>query len=260
MFLMYKILPLVLISILVCGCSTTTKPVSVIDTEPIDDTIVSVATPMVVEPVDEVPEISIDETQLNVEIQPVHEVELIESPVEPVNPTTSEEMTEEEAIERIGVVFAKTNFEGVLKTNFVRLKIVNQEFPERVYELHIGDKTAQLPFGFNVTTVNPGYFYIELPEGSYRFATVSIPVGTATATEEINVVFEVIPEQINYLGTLSMNGTKERIKLGGVPVIRPGFEYELAVINEYEEGVRSFQERYPNVQGVVKAQLMSVNQ
>ncbi len=192
-----------------------------------------------------------------IEMDPVEAPVEIEMPQEVVEPTGEPDI---EPPELMGFVFAKTIFEGVLKTNYVRLKFVNADHPERTYELHIGEKEPQLPFAFNVKTVNPGYFYIELPAGKYQITSVSIPVGSATATEDINISFEVLPEQINYLGTLSLVGTKERIKLGGVPVIRPGFEYEAAVLNEFDEGVASFQQRFPNLQGTVSNQLMSLNQ
>lgn len=165
----------------------------------------------------------------------------------------------ETPIERHGIVFAKTRFEGVLKTIYVRLKIVDVKNPIRTYELHIGEKSASQPFSFNVRTVNPGYFYIELPVGLYRITSVSIPVGGTMATEAINLSFEVLPDQISYLGTLRLIGTKERIKLGGVPVIKPGFEYEVVVLNEFQEGLQSFKQRFPNVPGVITSQLMTVN-
>lgn len=165
----------------------------------------------------------------------------------------------EVAPEPIGVVFAKTQFEGVLKTSYVRLSIVNLQDPKKFFELQIGEKIAQQPFSFNVKTVNPGYFFIELPVGSYRFSTVSIPVGGATASEPLDVTFQVLPDRINYLGTLRLIGTKERIKLGGVPVIRPGFEYQAQVLDEFPEGVATFKQRYPNVPGVLTNQLMRIN-
>lgn len=161
--------------------------------------------------------------------------------------------------EPIGVVFAKTQFEGVLKTSFVKLSIVSLEDPKKVFELQIGEKIAQQPFSFNVKTVNPGYFFIELPVGRYRFSSISIPVGGATATEPLDVTFEVLPDRINYLGTLRLIGTKEKIRLGGVPVIKPGFEYEVRVIDEFREGIATFKQRYPNVAGTLTNQLMRIN-
>lgn len=165
----------------------------------------------------------------------------------------------EEPVEKNGIVFAKTRFEGVLKTSYVRLKIVDIKNPIRTYELHIGEKIAAQPFSFNVRTVNPGYFYIELPVGLYKITSVSIPVGGTTATESININFEVAPDQISYLGTLRLVGTKERIKLGGVPVIKPGFEYEVAILNELQEGTQAFKQRFPNIPGGITSRLMTVN-
>ncbi|MGE0268374.1 MAG: hypothetical protein AB7S78_07965 [Candidatus Omnitrophota bacterium] len=175
----------------------------------------------------------------------------------PINEDPQDEV--EEPIEKNGIVFAKTRFEGVLKTSYVRLKIVDIKNPIRTYELHIGEKIAAQPFSFNVRTVNPGYFYIELPAGQYKITSVSIPVGGTTATELINVTFEVNPDQISYLGTLRLVGTKERIKLGGVPVIKPGFEYEIAILNEFQEAIQAFKQRFPNIPGVITSRLMTVN-
>ncbi|MBP9855016.1 MAG: hypothetical protein KBD53_09140 [Candidatus Omnitrophica bacterium] len=164
-----------------------------------------------------------------------------------------------EPIEEKGVVFAKTLFQGVLKTSYVQLKFVDLKNPIRSYELLIGERIAAQPFSFNVRTVRPGYFYIELPAGKYQITSVSIPVGGTTATEPINIIFEVIPNEISYLGTLYLNGTKERIKLGGVPVIKPGFEYQVLVLDELPDGVRSFKQRFPNISGEITRRLMTVH-
>jgi len=157
-----------------------------------------------------------------------------------------------------GVIFAKTDFEGVLKTNYVRLMIVDQEHPERTYQLHIGEKAAAQKFPWDVKVVNPGYFYIELPAGAYQFTQVSIPVGSTMAVEDMTIGFEVIPNQVTYMGTLKMVGTKERIKLGGVPVIKPGFEYTIEIIDEQEEGMVSFKERFPEAPENVSTNLMKL--
>lgn len=173
----------------------------------------------------------------------------------------AQETPEEPEVEGdpIGVVFAKTQFEGVLETSFVKLSIVSLDDPKKVFELQIGEKIAQQPFSFNVKSVKPGYFFIELPVGAYRFTSISIPVGGATATEPLDVWFEVLPDRINYLGTLRLIGTKEKIRLGGVPVIKPGFEYEAQVIDQFDEGIVNFQQRYPHISGTLTNQLMRIN-
>ena len=57
-----------------------------------------------------------------------------------------------------------------------------------------------------------------------------------------------------------MIGTKEKIKLGGVPVIKPGFEYTIEVIDEREEGSEAFNKNYPDFPHGVSIKLMQVNQ
>lgn len=79
------------------------------------------------------------------------------------------------------------------------------------------------------------------------------------ATEEMDVSLEVIPDAICYVGTLKMVGTKEKIKLGGVPVIKPGFEYTVEVIDEREEGAAAFNRNYPDFPHGVLIKLMQVN-
>ena len=165
----------------------------------------------------------------------------------------------EEYVEQNGVVFAKTEFEGVLKTSFVRLKIEDKANPERSYQLHIGEKAADNQFPWSVKTVNPGYFYIELPEGDYTITSISIPVGSTTAEEPLDIRFNVQPNGIVYLGTLRMVGTKEKIKLGGeLPLIKPGFEFEAEVKNEFEEAKQALHERFPNVPKDITPQIMQL--
>jgi len=64
---------------------------------------------------------------------------------------------------------------------------------------------------------------------------------------------------ITYAGTLQINGTKEKIRLGGVPVIKPGFEYNVNIVDEREEGMSIFRGRYPEFTGEVIFRLMKVN-
>ena len=155
-----------------------------------------------------------------------------------------------------GVIFAKTDFEGVLKTNYVQLLFVDQSDSEKKYRLHIGGSIAEQNEKLSFIPVEPGYFYVELPAGKYQIPSISIPVGTTKATEEINITFEVFPGQITYLGTLHIVGTKEKIRLGGVPLIRPGFEYTYEILDERQDAVKSFQENYPNVTDQIIVNLM----
>lgn len=238
---MLKHLRLVIILFVVGGCAAKTQQAVVVPEPP---------TPPVVNAV--VPEIEDTSPPVTLEVTGTQTASPSqETPPEPVEPEVEREP--------VGIVFAKTQFEGVLKTSYVRLSIVHLDDPAKTFELQIGEKTAPQPFSFNVKTVNPGYFFIELPPGPYRFSSVSIPVGGATATEPLDVTFQVLPDHINYLGTLRLIGTKETIKLGGVPVIKPGFEYQAQVINELQEGITTFKQRYPNVPGTLTNQLMRIN-
>ncbi|MCK5581474.1 MAG: hypothetical protein KAJ18_09415 [Candidatus Omnitrophica bacterium] len=155
------------------------------------------------------------------------------------------EQAEEESI-LLGKVFAKTIFEGVVKTSFVQLSIFDQSDPDKIYQLYIGDKTRQQSFPWHIHTVHPGYFFIELPPGSYRISSISIPVGTAVATEPMDIVFQVQDSKILYLGTLKVVGEKEKIKLGGVPIIKPGFEYSIEITDDRQEAFAELQARFPD--------------
>jgi len=172
---------------------------------------------------------------------------------------TEEDSSEAEEIQTQGIVFAKTEFEGVLKTNFVRLFLEHQENEKNKFQLHFGEKETQQIFPWEVKRVEPGYFFIELPSGPYTMSAVSIPVGTTMASEEMNITFEVVPDEVVYLGTLRMVGTKEKIKLGGVPVIKPGFEFNIEILNEEDQGLVAFEQNYPDVTKKVIIQLMQQN-
>ncbi len=160
----------------------------------------------------------------------------------------------------LGMVFAKTNFLGVVQTSYVKLSIVDLPDPEKTYQLFIGDKSRQRSFPWKVEeTVMPGYFFIELPPGSYAFHFISIPVGTTLAVEPMDVIFDVKENEIGYLGTLKVLGIQEKIRIGGVPVIRPGFEYRVQILDERDSAMEAFHQRYPNQQQPIAVRLMQVN-
>lgn len=165
----------------------------------------------------------------------------------------------EEYAQKKGVIFAKTDFQGLLETRYVRFLFEDQEDTTHKFHLHIGESSGQQTFPWDVKTVKPGYFFVELPAGRYKISSVSIPVGSTTAIEEMDVRLEVLPNTISYVGTLKMVGTKEKFKLGGVPVIKPGFEFTVEVLDEREEGAAAFSHHYPNFPHDVSIKLMQVN-
>ncbi|MBN1870461.1 MAG: hypothetical protein JW847_07810 [Candidatus Omnitrophica bacterium] len=162
-------------------------------------------------------------------------------------------------VQKKGVIFAKTDFKGLLETRYVSFLFEDLEKPEHKFQLHIGENLDQQGFPWEIKTIRPGYFFVELPAGSYKIASVSIPVGSTLATEKMDVTLEVIPNKVCYVGTLKMNGTKEKIKLGGLPVIKPGFEYTVEVLDEREEGMKAFRQNYPNFLEDISIGLMHVN-
>ena len=157
-----------------------------------------------------------------------------------------------------GVIFAKTDFQGVLERTYVKLLFEDLANVNNKFHLYIGDKEGPQPFMWDVNPVKPGYFFIELPAGLYRISSISIPVGSTQATERMDVTVEVLPEKVTYIGTLQMVGIKEKIRLGGVPVIRPGFEYAANVINEKEEALHTFRQRYPKYSQQIIIKLMEL--
>ena len=158
-----------------------------------------------------------------------------------------------------GVVIAKTDFKGALEQTYVKLFFQDIEKPHNRFELYIGENTDQKAFPWEAKTVKPGYFYVELPAGKYKISSISIPVGSTQATEKINIDLEVLPEEVTYIGTLQVTGTKEKIKLGGLPVIKPGFEYIAVILNEEEEAVTMFKQRYPHYPKKILSRLMRLN-
>ncbi len=168
------------------------------------------------------------------------------------------ETLEEYALKK-GVVFAKTDFQGVLEATYVKLLIESADDQGQKFQLYIGDKNQQKAFAWDVQTVKPGYFFIELPYGAYKISSISIPVGSTLATEKLDVKFDVLPDAIAYMGTLRMVGTKEKIKLGGLPVIQPGFEFTTEIINDEAEGKTVFHQNYPNSTSPIVVRLMKIN-
>lgn len=162
-------------------------------------------------------------------------------------------------VEKKGVIFGKTYFEGVLKTSYVKLHFEGKGENAYQYEFYIGDKAQQASFLWDVKTVKPGYFFVELPAGVYKITSIAIPVGSTIAEEAMNIDVVVNPGAVTYVGTLNAIGTKERIRLGGLPVIRPGFEYEYLVVDEREDAQKVFRERFAAYQGEIMVSLMLVN-
>jgi hypothetical protein len=159
-----------------------------------------------------------------------------------------------------GTVFAKTVFEGVVKTSYVLLTIVDEKDSQKIYRLYIGDTGGMQTFPWEVQTVTPGYFFIELPPGRYRIQSISIPVGTTMATEPFDVTFFVKPQKPVYLGTLEVVGTKEKIRFSGIPFIKPGFEYRVSVRDERQDAFARFRQRSPQTKGDPEVHLMKVGQ
>jgi hypothetical protein len=150
-------------------------------------------------------------------------------------------------------------FEGIVKASYVQLTIGNQADEKKIYQLVVGDKDRQKNFPWNVQTVESGYFFVELPQGQYRIMMISVPAGTTMASEFMDIVFDIRPEKALYLGTLKVVGTKEKVKLGGVPVIQPGFEYTVEILNEQADALREFRQHFPGSSKPVEINLMRVN-
>ncbi|VAW11446.1 hypothetical protein MNBD_BACTEROID05-156 [hydrothermal vent metagenome] len=190
-----------------------------------------------------------DNVQLPVVVAPRQEVKLssenVEKLVDPV-------------IEK-GMIIVKTEFEGILKARYVEFLFVDQNNSEHQFQIHVENKVDENVFPWNVKMVNPGYFFLELPAGQYKILSVSIPVGSAVAVEKMDVDVQVRAAKVLYVGTLKMVGTKEKIRLGGLPVIKPGFEYEIEIINSHIEGIAKFREYYPNAVEDISVELMRVN-
>ncbi len=159
-------------------------------------------------------------------------------------------------VQKHGVIFGKTDFQGVLKTVYVKLLMQDQSDPDKQFQLFIAVPANVRNDSSDVKPVSPGYFFIELPVGKYHIKSVSIPVGATLATEDIDVSFVVSPDAITYIGTLKIDGTKEKIKLGGVPVIKPGFEYKLDIMDEQQEALETFHQKYPMVKRDIEVHLM----
>jgi hypothetical protein len=162
-------------------------------------------------------------------------------------------------VEKKGVIFGKTYFEGVLETSYVKLHFEGKGENAYQYEFYVGDKARQASFLWEVKTVKPGYFFVELPAGDYKITSIAIPVGSTMAEEAMDIDVVVNPGAVTYVGTLNAIGTKERIRLGGLPVIRPGFEYESLVVDEREEAQKVFRERFAAYQGEIMVSLMVAN-
>ncbi len=155
-----------------------------------------------------------------------------------------------------GIIFGKADFQGVLKVEYVKLLIIDENNPGKEYELFFGDRDEPQPLWWQTSSVEPKYFFLELPAGKYRITSISIPVGTTLATEKTDIAFTVEKETVIYLGTLRVTGTDQKIRFGGVPLLRPGFDYKINIANEKEEAIKEFKARYPLIKRDIQVNLM----
>lgn len=159
-----------------------------------------------------------------------------------------------------GVVFGKIDFQGELKTAYLKVMIEAKANPSEKYPLLIGDLEDPYAWPWNLKRFKPEYFFLTLPEGEYRISSVSILIGSTLVTEGLNVTFAVSPESVGYLGTLSLEGVKERSSLGTFPIIQPGFTCRVVVKNEYQEALMEFRKKHPkNTWRMMRAALMQVH-
>lgn len=159
-----------------------------------------------------------------------------------------------------GIIFGKADFRGLLKVQYVKLSIADEDNPEKQYELLFGDRDENNTPVWDARPVEPHYFFLELPVGRYRITAISIPVGTTLATETTDIAFTVERETVIYLGTLRVTGTDQKIRFGGVPLLRPGFAYRVEILNEIEEALHKFRLKYPTMQREIQVQLMRAMQ
>lgn len=155
-----------------------------------------------------------------------------------------------------GIIFGKADFRGLLKVQYVKMNIVDEDNPEKQYELLFGDRDENNAPVWDARPIEPHYFFLELPVGKYRIKAISIPVGTTLATETTDIIFIVERETVIYLGTLRVTGTDQKIRFGGVPLLRPGFAYKVEIINEIDEAVHKFRLKYPSVKREIQVELM----
>lgn len=155
-----------------------------------------------------------------------------------------------------GIIFGKADFRGILKVEYVKLNIVDEDNSEKQYELLFGERDENNAPTWDARPIEPHYFFLELPAGRYRITTISIPVGTTLATESADIAFIVEKETVIYLGTLRVTGTDQKIRFGGVPLLRPGFEYKVDILNEKEEAISKFKMKYPDIQRDIQVKLM----
>lgn len=155
-------------------------------------------------------------------------------------PSTEPPADQKKAESPSGIIFGKTEFKGLLKTSYVRLLIVNREDPAKQYVFAVGDRMSSglLPWVQDSKVIEPGHFVLELPPGNYKMTQVAIPAGSILAEESLELDFSVQTKGAVYLGTLMIDGKNEKVKFGGIPLIRPGFEYVLEVRDEFDEAVK----------------------
>ncbi len=160
-----------------------------------------------------------------------------------------EEIEGEGPLVPTGIVFGKVNFTGVLNKSYALLSIKSLSDESTRFNLTLGDRKQDESLPWQITTTEAGYFFMELPEGAYQMTDISIPVSSTLAVEPINILFNARVDAALYIGDLMIEGTKEKINWGGIPVIKPGFEYEAKANQNTLKAFEVFRQTYPEFTG-----------
>lgn len=145
-----------------------------------------------------------------------------------------------------GTVFGNVTFSGILNKPYVTFSISRVTRPEYKFQLHIGNKKNKEDPTRTIYTDQNGYFFMTLPEGQYQITSISIPVSSTLAVEMIDIIFDVNLNEAAYIGHLSVEGTKEKIHWGGIPVVKPGFEYLTTLKKDEWEAYNFYKRIFPD--------------
>jgi hypothetical protein len=156
-----------------------------------------------------------------------------------------------------GKIIYQSNDFFLKRTPYVKLHLKDKLDKEYVFT--VGYQQSIFAAPWNLKSFKSDYFFMELMPGDYKIFSISFPYGqdkSTIITEDISISFSVKQSSVIYLGILKFIIIGDKIKVGGLPLLKPGVNYKLEILNEQQEAVQELKLRYPLVDKEAETILM----
>lgn len=147
----------------------------------------------------------------------------------------------------IGKIYLK-GFRNIYKKVIINL---SQTENKKDYSLHLDESTCWQRL-FPSEKEAALYFFVELPPGEYEVKQI-------TVAQEWNIYSPSIKFTISKDKNIYYIGTMEIIKSGEINIWTMHGPVNIYILDEYEEAVKAFKAKYPQIKGEIKIDLMAMS-